>query len=215
MTLSGAMQVNKVTGIIGLDLSVTGAGIAILRFFDEGTVNIKTYNVGTKATFGNIEKRIQYIVDFILANTTSTDLVFIEDYAYGVKPGASSLATLAELGGVIKYIMHRRVGIWPCAISSTTIKQWLSGKGNIKKDSFLYWGLKKYGQDFKTGDEVVAHTIVDFAYFLLLNTLNNPKKFTKVESSILEKYRKTVDYKKLILFLNGKEGPDGHERFWA
>lgn len=176
----------EVSGIVGLDLSLTGTGYARIDLHT-GSILYKTF--GTKASFGEINSRYRFIRSNILDLSTPNDLFFIEDYAYSISPKKSSLATLGELGGVIKYSLEEFTGLWPIAIASVSIKKWLSC-GNLKQEDFKLAAFKKYGVECKTKDDVVAHTLADLAYSLLFGKSLFCPKFGAADSKYISKLQK-------------------------
>lgn len=148
--------------IIGLDLSVTGTGVCGVRSDGEYI----TANFGSKPDYGHHMKRIGFIVDSIRPYFALDTVCFIEDYAYGKSPGSSSLAMLAELGGIVKYFVWKRTGAYPFLINQSTIKKWL-GAGNMKKGEMPNATFHKYGIQLKTHDECVALAIADIGCHLL------------------------------------------------
>lgn len=179
-----------ISGVVGLDLSLTGTGV--VRFSNNPAEDKVIMTIGTDSKFGPIEERLKFSIKKIIELISPFDIVFIEDYAYSISPRKSSLTTLAELGGIIKYICWRKTGLWPIAVASTSIKKWLSGKGNLKQENFLLEGYKKYKREFRTKDEVVAYTLADFGHCLIGQPLIHPlmKQLLKREEEQLELFRK-------------------------
>ena len=190
MTGKGAKMV-----IVGLDLSLTGTGMARL---DES--KHETWNFGTKPEAGTRIERSMMIAEKIRANSEKTDLFFIEDYAYSIKPKQSSLVTLGELGGIVKLVLWRWTGRHPTVIGSGTIKKWISGSGVLRKDMIPVAVFKKFKVDLKTHDEHVAYGLADLG--LNLSRSKPVRELYKYEVQILKDLRK-----------DGK-GTEGFEKRW-
>jgi len=173
-------------GIVGLDLSLTGTGMVRLANDDH-----EHWWFGTSPGCGNITERSFQIADEIRKNSAKGDIFFIEDYAYGISPKKSSLATLAELGGIVKLVLWRWTGKHPTVVGSGVIKKWISGRGDLKKDMIPVAVYKKFKVEFKKHDEFVAYALADFGFHF-----HNPKArlrpLLKYEEQVLKKFRKDL-----------------------
>lgn len=139
--------------VVGLDLSLTSTGIAIVKNFD-----IKVYAVKTKpANFESELDRYGCIAKEICKRLQKGDLVFIEDYAQG--PSAGSNIKQAELGGIVKLCIKNLTGYAPLKVHPMTLKKFAVGKGNVGKDEVRLAVYKKWGVEYKTNDEVDAYAI--------------------------------------------------------
>ena len=175
----------NISGIVGLDLSITGSGFS--RWDIRKNCNSKLQTIGTKPNFGFIMERLEYSASIIISGIEKNDIVFIEDYAFGVRPGISRLASLAELGGIIKFLVYRKTGKSTVQVASTTIKKWLSGSGKLPHSDFKIAAYKKYGIDFNTKDEVIAFSVMTFGRYLLKA---NDRKLLKYEEEVIKNFKK-------------------------
>ncbi len=171
--------------IVALDLSLTCTGL--VTFSTDG-MKLEHDSIKTKVTDGERVERYARAARRILSYVPRTSMVFIEDFAYGARAGASSLATLGELNGVIKLLCWKKTGRIPITVPSTTIKQWL-GAGNMKKDMIPVEAFKMFQKEMNTHDEYVALTLADIAYHLLAlyQDTKHLRKLTAKQSSILVK----------------------------
>lgn len=120
--------------VLGLDLSLTRAGIALGSYeLIERCTHAAT---GTEKASGLVfkgprEARIDFILKEILcvALPVPPDLVLIEDYAHG---RVTSSTTLGELGGVVRRAFWKR-GIPYTTVVSSTVKKFATGKGSASK----------------------------------------------------------------------------------
>lgn len=170
--------------IIGLDLSLTGTGIAIMN----KTGNYTVARIGTKVKFGPFWARLSYSVDEIMNKISDHDIVFIEDYAFGMpKTRTSSLTKLAEFGGIIKMEIFKKTHFWPFTVSPTQLKKWISGIGNLPKKFLVTVVKDKYKMEnsFKTDDEAVAFALADLGSFLIGREFRKLKSY---EKEIIKKY---------------------------
>ncbi|MBI4962464.1 MAG: hypothetical protein HY913_04245 [Desulfomonile tiedjei] len=143
--------------VIALDLSLTCTGMAVYNSGNRDWTSIKTSPKMLR------HERYQQIAVTVVNAASKGSLAFLEDYAYGVGPAASQLSTLSELGGVVKYRLWQATGIYPIAIAPATIKKFVTGKGNSKKEQMLLHVYKKYGLEFATNDECDAYCLLDLA----------------------------------------------------
>lgn len=149
--------------ILGLDLSLTAPGVAILE--DGALVTATTIKVPTALRGA---ARLALIETSILDNYGG-EIVAIEGYSFGAK---YSREAVAELGGVIRLGLYRR-DIPYVEIPVLTWRKELLGKAPGPKDIALAKIMQKYGAqvghyDFPTSDALEAWCV---AYCLWLRTL--------------------------------------------
>jgi crossover junction endodeoxyribonuclease RuvC len=116
--------------IVGLDLSLTSPGLAIIE--DGQLKNATALKVHT--TFRGAE-RLNIIEKWVLSAIPGNfepeaDLAAIEGYSFGAK---NAREALGELGGVIRLALYRS-GIPYVEIAPTAWRKKLTGKGNLSKD---------------------------------------------------------------------------------
>lgn len=143
---------------IGLDLSLVKSGIAIIK--DNGTVLysglIKSKPSGDKPLHET--KRIIKIVEDVFEKIDEIlpkedpDLVVIEGLAFMAK--GTSLVQLSGLNYIARAILTELE--WPFMIvQATTLKKFITQKGNAEKDLMMMAIFKDYGfesQDNNQGD---------------------------------------------------------------
>lgn len=168
---------------VGLDLSLTGTGMTIVGP-DDGTYCWSTH-VQTQPDTLSLA-RYREIANTLLKNTKPEDVVFVEDYAFGKvgKGGTNNITSLAELGGVVKTFAWLRNGKAPLPISSSTIKKWASGKGNMPKDKMPLAVYKKWGVEFPDNDQTFSLALADLGYHVL-NPESPKRKLTVYEEQII------------------------------
>jgi Holliday junction resolvasome RuvABC endonuclease subunit len=127
--------------IVGLDLSLNGTGVAILRL-SAGTWQrpelhtIRPIPAPSPVTRLYEGLRLKDVVTKLLALGVfeSTTLVGVEDYAYGISLGKTNCVfQLGELGGCVRYqLLTRSIPYIPIPI--TVGKKFATGNGAAKKD---------------------------------------------------------------------------------
>jgi crossover junction endodeoxyribonuclease RuvC len=172
------MEKAEIQLVIGLDLSLTSTGIAVYNIIDD---NIFTLAVSTSskdiymARYSKILKVIKDIDHFLLP----VSLFFIEGYSLGSFGKSSAMSNLIELGGIIKYDLASR-GRSYISVPPTTLKKFITGKGNSKKEDIKLALYKKYGQEFKTSDEADAFSLA----IMGIKYLNISSKYFSATSSL-------------------------------
>jgi len=176
----------RVTGVVGLDLSLRGSGFARIDILD-GT--LETWTFATKEGSGSTVKRAKEIGMKILNVMKPTDFVFLEDYAFSVKPKASSVVTLGELGGVVKLFLSQFIGIMPFTLTTSEMRKFVSGHGDLKKEMIPVWTYKRYGREMHSHDECVATVLADMGTHIM--EINQPQfpMTTKNQVEIIKRLR--------------------------
>lgn len=185
-----------VTGVVGLDLSITSTGMARMPIKNAGKGELFFHKA-----FGSVSgekapmKRYTYIFDNIRKYSKKTDLFFIEDYAYG-KP--QKMWMLGELGGITKLLLTRwsEYRTEPMVVAPGTWKKFISGNGSLKKDEFKLWIYKRTDTEVRTNDEAAAMAIAMFGMHVLRGDYAKKykkSKLVKYQKEVIRKYRK--DYK--------------------
>jgi len=182
----------KVTGIVGIDPSITSLGfcrIAIheTKVKDEADYTYEWTAIKIDPKKGTQLTRILDVWRAVKLMTNNYDLVFIEDYAYG-KP--FKMAMLGELGGILRLMLSRysafQLEAIPVPIGSW--KKFLSGKGNLPKDEFKMQIYKRFGFECETNDEAAAIGIADFGAHLFLG--QHIRDLTKYEKDAIKAWEK-------------------------
>jgi Holliday junction resolvasome RuvABC endonuclease subunit len=150
---------------VGLDLSLTDAGLAILPYRPTGRdqpVFLQSIKTGTKD--GSHIERMDWIATLIIDTLRSfhgrdhkIQLITIEGYAY-----SKSGQTLAELGGIVKHELWRFFGVSECwmTVVPGEVKRFATGNWNASKQDMI----AAASRDFKSyGDADLAknHNVAD------------------------------------------------------
>lgn len=153
----------RVEHVIGLDLSLTSTGLVKIPV--KGG-RVENYCFATAAGM-HIWARYLSIARQIRKHVGDSDLVLIENYAFGIRPGKSALATLAELGGIVKMACWAKTGMWPIPVGSATVRKFATGTGKGSKDDIKLQVYKKDKIEFPTTDETDAYVIAQIGLCLI------------------------------------------------
>jgi crossover junction endodeoxyribonuclease RuvC len=151
--------------VTGLDLSLTGTGIAtIWGVTRDQELAVSTARVGTKATTDDLPARadrLRGLATRIIRGCHRSDLVVVEQPSYGSTGGSA----------------HDRSGLWWLVVASldsrsipvvevapNTLKVYATGKGRGDKDVMVAAVVRRYGHllpDLSSGDECDALCLAD------------------------------------------------------
>lgn len=152
---------------LGIDLSLTSTGLAIVEDNDlEELKIIKTTTVPTKAS-EDWEKRRQRIKDKVVKWAEDIPIIGLENYSFGSRYNRE---IAGEIGGICRLSLYENHGVDnPILVAPTQAKKFVTGKGNAKKEKVKERLEKFYGTEFETDDEsdAVAIALVAHAVGLL------------------------------------------------
>jgi len=120
--------------------------------------------------------------------------LFIEGYAFGSFGRSSSVTTLAELGGSIKYSALANFGLEYTIIPPTKVKKFITGKGNSHKDEILLKCFKRYGMEFDNSDIADSYVICHMGYLLAFDQESGIKYADDVIESMRKEYEQQSNY---------------------
>lgn len=155
---------------MGLDLSLSSSAYYISDSGDHGVVKSKDKGV----------KRLLFIRDTLLrvVKGYNPDLICIEDYSYGSSVGQAF--SIGELGGIIKCSLIE-LDFKVLLMSPSSLKKFISGKGNSSKDVMMLKTFQKYGEEFTDNNICDAFGLVQVGKAYLEGT------DIKYEKEVLEK----------------------------
>lgn len=150
------MNDDQIQYYVGLDLSLTNTGVAILtdNLNDLPQVlSIKTtpkYDLYTRAEMA-LEK-LKVFLDVHTGSNKNTHF-FVEGFAFGAK---GQIFNIAEFSGIIKYYINKE---WFFdsdfyQIPPTSLKKFITGSGTAKKELMVKEVYKRY--QFDTNDDNAA-----------------------------------------------------------
>lgn len=167
---------------VGLDLSLTGTGYAILKTGLCPSVGlIKSKPTGDKPLHETqrIVKIAEDVMEEIdrLTPYEKPDLVVIEGLAFMAR-NTHSLVQLAGLNYLIRALLNQFE--WPFIIvAPTTLKKFITGKGNSDKNIVMMNIYRDYSQEFIDDNVADAFALAAFGMALKgqpLRTLTVPQK---------------------------------------
>lgn len=176
---------------LGIDLSPTGTGLAILTDdpgfilprLPAGYLHVSRPNADLMPAewyFGwllspmpkGTEDRWNLITTAVLACAKSCHQVVMENYAFGA---SFRVAQLAELGGVVRYELAKQASHHPVMVSPSTLKKFLTGAGNSDKNQVLKEVYKRYGVDLPDDNMADAFGLAKFGQALVSSTDGLPQ----------------------------------------
>jgi crossover junction endodeoxyribonuclease RuvC len=164
--------------VVGLDIA-TKVGYAVVtsdgsgvRKLDSGVLASR---LGGFPRLSDLAGRMMSLMD-----THNPDLVVIEGYGFANK---NTLVTLVEVGTVLRYFLWQ-ADIEYTEVAPTSLKKFVSGKGNVKKEMILKEVFKRWGYDVNSNDEADA---IGLAY-MGLGILGLYSDLPKVNMSALKPY---------------------------
>ncbi len=150
---------------IGVDLSFSGTGFVSLS----DDCSIITQQLISSSAKDCMEKRLIYITDAIMnllnINTTDKFFIFMEGLSFGSK-GQSML----ELGG-LHYLLKTKLysisseNISYETIPPTSLKKFITGSGQAKKELMLLKVYKKFGIEFSDNNICDAYCLARLSHF--------------------------------------------------
>lgn len=144
--------------ILGIDQSLTGTGLVVLG--KKGELEFAA-TIAPKELKG--VERLDFIINGIksIFSGYAITAIGMEDYAFS----GNGLASLGELGGVIKYMLFKEYKIKPMILHNSKIKKWATGKGNADKNLVMMKTFQKYGIELKNDNEYDALNIAKIVYW--------------------------------------------------
>jgi len=155
---------------IGIDPSLVGTGFVCLN--EEG--NIEGQELIKTTTTLEIEDRLKLINDQIQLlldkyqirytdGYKHTGLVYMEGLSFGSKNG-NAVTQLAGLHYLLRINLRNRFNLEYKIIPPTTLKKFVTGKGNSKKELMLLEVYKRWGVSFKDHNLADAYGLAQMSY---------------------------------------------------
>lgn len=147
--------------ILAIDPSLTSTGVCWGSDYSDWDVRVcKSKPLGKTVAdrVRRYEGLIEQIGDICMASQPV--MMFIEAYAYGANTGSQMY--LGEFGGILRWhLADRSEHIYEVAPS--TLKKFVTGKGNAKKEQMIAHVYHQWGQLFSTSDEADAFGLYQMA----------------------------------------------------
>lgn len=147
---------------IGIDQSYTGFGITIIDL-DSGQWATTVFRA-EKSHIDRLiwiqEKMLELLSPFVYTQVS----VAMEGYAYG----SQMSNMLGELGAIVKYTCYYKFqglhGQYPYIIPPTTLKKYVTGKGNgVPKSAMMMHVFKKWGAEFNDDNAADSYALARIA----------------------------------------------------
>jgi crossover junction endodeoxyribonuclease RuvC len=172
--------------IIGLDISLTGTGVAV---YSSSTRSIYTVCIRTKPQkdwYGRIKTILSAVLKEVQGSGEEYEpiLVCVEGFAFGAR---GKVFEIAELSGVIKYHLTQVYDCNLVQIPPTSVKKYITGKGNANKDVMLKEVYKVYNFDSDNDNEVDAFALLVMGLDMIGESLIPLNANTKATLSALYK----------------------------
>ena len=171
---------------LGLDLSLTGTGIFVLR----GAI-MRWREIATKpADFAHSLVRVEYIANEVVdyVNKFKPDFIVVEDYFTGRNPRA--IIQLCELGTIVRYKLLKS-GHPLLVVAPTQLKKFVLGKGSGPKELILKGVFKKWGVDVNSNNLADACTLAYLARAIYNEQHGIPQTLLKYEEDVVKKIMST------------------------
>ena len=174
--------------VIGLDQSYTGFGFSV-----DG-VSIKKNFPTSK--YPNPVDRLIAVEDWLdeqLMSFSGADLVVMEGYANGAKFGREMAG---ELGWAVKRTIWFATDSYPLIVPPPSLKKFVTGKGNAKKNEMLLGVFKQWKAEFSDDNQADAFALEKFGKAYLQHTgarvssLEPPVNLHKYQIEAIEAVRK-------------------------
>lgn len=139
--------------ILGLDVS-TKIGWALARGEGHQPEVLHSGVIRDKSQKLTGFPRLSYLGDQVngLVRDSRPDLVMVEGYSYG---SHNSTIKLVEVGTVVRYYLHQMEMPY-YDVPPATLKKFVTGRGNAKKELILMFMLKVWGLEYDNDDEADA-----------------------------------------------------------
>jgi len=173
---------------MGVDPSLTATAAVVLsdgQILFQGIIKSKVKGV---ARLSDLESQFQKLI-----KDNPVSLIAIEGYAYGMSK-SSMLASLGELGGLLRVAMHR-AKVSYVNVSPGTLKKFVTGKGNHKKEQMLMFTLQKWGVAFEDNNLCDAYGLARVAEAVLTGESSSGNKTLKKLAAEIRAYDASVNPK--------------------
>lgn len=129
--------------IMGLDIS-TKTGVAMVGVTDARVEILETAEYTAQRAAGNIARGDAIWSQVLpLVAIEPPDIIIIEGYGYG---NQHTLVLLVEIGTIFRHELYK-YGVSYYDVPPTSLKKFVTGKGNTKKDMMMKEVYKRWGYE--------------------------------------------------------------------
>lgn len=160
---------------MGIDLSLNGTAVVVI---DEKTQIVSKVIFKTNVA-DLIEDRLIFLASQVIGcinNTQNIERIYIEGLAYS--SSGQSTMELAGLHYLVRcYIVQQNNGLPYKMIAPPSLKKFVTGVGNCKKNLMLLNAFKKFGEEFDDDNVCDAYCLARLAldeHKRKLPSINNP-----------------------------------------
>jgi len=143
---------------LGLDISATSTGVVVLDAEEKFSAGVPPKVLVEKAIKPKTKglERCSDVAGGVLEVMAlhKLDIITIEGYALGRFSGAS--IQIVSVGAIVRYFVMQHGHKW-LEPSPNELKQFVSGKGNSKKEAMMMHVLEKWGHVSKNNDTADAY----------------------------------------------------------
>lgn len=132
--------------VLGLDMS-TCAGVSVLDSISGVVLHAEDVKFPKLTGMERINAIIARVVQ--IRDKYSASCAVIEDYAVGKFAGSSIVSI--EIGGVLRFILWQEGFPFIC-VSPSSVKKFVTGAGNAKKDQMTLEVFKRFGYSASSND---------------------------------------------------------------
>lgn len=145
--------------VVGIDQSYTGFGFSVdgeskKRSFPASRYDSDTHRLAAIRSWFEGWLQLQNV-------GAPIDLVVMEGYANAAKFGRE---IAGELGGIVKVAVLDELGKPPLIVPPTSLKKFVTGRGNAKKNEMLLGVFKQWGVEFADDNQADAFALEKFGY---------------------------------------------------
>lgn len=188
--------------ILGIDLSLSGTGLAILTFdelFHEPELpkrylrvtNPNVELLPTEWHFGYLVtpstklqlERWEEILNAVKLSAENVHQVVIEGYSFGSK-FSSSMHAIHELGGIVRFHLAK-MGHTPLSVPPSVLKKFITGAGNADKNQVLKEIYKRYHVDLPDDNMADAFGLAKFGQAMV-----STEGLPQFQVEIIESFKK-------------------------
>ena len=142
--------------VVGLDQSYTGFGFSVDGDSKKRAFPTTRYKGPIPRLFA-VERWLEEWLH--LQVLPGVDLVVMEGYANGAKFGREMAG---ELGWAVKRTVFMTTGHAPLVVPPPSLKKFVTGKGNAKKNEMLLGVYKQWGVEFSDDNQADAFALEKF-----------------------------------------------------
>ena len=168
---------------VGLDLSLTATGLVVLE--DNKMVEkkiIRSKKLGDKPSDESLSIYTLAEDIFDVLDEHKPDAVAIEGLAFALSK-TTAFAQLAALNYIVR-INLMNASTPTIIVAPTTLKKFVTGKGNAQKDSMLLEIFKRWGVTFFDDNEADAYALARVAQAVF--DTKNTVRWTKFQAEVVQ-----------------------------